>query len=669
MQKQYNIQWRDNFQEIEKHAQSLHNETKKLAKDMGLLSKEDYAKGLAKNYAESAKQLQKCNTLISNLKGSMEGLSKNSKTRLAIEKELNQALYQRQKIQKDMKTITDAVNKSQNNQLKSEIAITNQVVATYKEQKKIQNAQEMSVKTAQRHVEATKANNAALKESQAEARKIQQEMDRLHKKAQDVGSMTKSILQDKNLNTKGAKDTAAQWEYQAEAIKRTALEIKNAENSGEAYKHMLESMVYEVKHTTGKSLFQDSIDGTKKLINLENKRYEAQKAGKQIMEDFYNSEIRKQKELLEQINSVANNPQKLQQALQENASYIKNLLPQDMQADFQAQFEKTGQIDAAWAQGMRQYVIELQNAYNKQVQLNEAKARQNTQDGQYKLLKADLQEIWEIENNIAKLSKDPNRHQAEIDYYNQLLTKKKQELGFDERIKGLTDQQKKDIEKLTQEQKEYNEAIKAQADDWRNNQKKVSALGDTIRKVFNYVLVYKGFIFLTQGIKQAVETMKDLDKAFTDIQMVTGETDKATTELAYEYNQLAKSLGATTQEVAEGAAEWLRQGKTAEETTQLLTASMVLSKVGAIESAEATELLTSSLNGYKFSAEEAISVVDKISSIDLAAATSSYELATALARTANSADDAGVSFDKLLAMIGTVSSVTRKSASTIRRII
>ena len=94
---------------------------------------------------------------------------------------------------------------------------------------------------------------------------------------------------------------------------------------------------------------------------------------------------------------------------------------------------------------------------------------------------------------------------------------------------------------------------------------------------------------------------------------------------------------------------------------------MTLSKVGAMESAEATELLTSSLNGYKLEAKDAMSVVDKISAIDLAAATSSYELATALARTANVANDSEVSFNKLLAMIGTVSSVTRRSASTIRR--
>lgn len=94
---------------------------------------------------------------------------------------------------------------------------------------------------------------------------------------------------------------------------------------------------------------------------------------------------------------------------------------------------------------------------------------------------------------------------------------------------------------------------------------------------------------------------------------------------------------------------------------------MTLSKVGAIESSQATELLTSSLNGYKLEAKDAMSVVDKISAIDLKAATSSEELATALSRTANVANDSNVSFDKLLAMIGTVSSVTRRSASTVRR--
>lgn len=507
-------------------------------------------------------------------------------------------------------------------------------------------------------VNAQQKKNTALKEQQ----KILNDLD---KKAKDVGQLTKSLLQDKNLNQKGAKDTQAQWDYQVESIKRVSTEIKNAKGAGEQYKHMLESMAYEVKHTTGKSLFKDAEDGFKNLTNLENKRYEAQKSGKKVMEDYYNSEIEKQKQVISQIEQTATSPEKLQGLLKENANYIKNLLPENMQEDFMNQVNKTGMLDNAWSQGMTKYVNELKLAYENQVKLNQAKSQQNAQDTSYKTLKADLQEVWNLENRIAQLSKDPKHHLSEIQYLQQVVTNKRQTLNYDERIKELSEDQVAEIKNAEQAQKQLNGQIKAQGKDWNNNNKKVSELGDTIKKVFNYILVYRGFQMLRQGIQQAIDTMKELDKAFTDIQMVTGDTDEQTVELAKNYNSLAKEMGSTTKEVAEGAAEWLRQGKNTEETTQLLKSSMTLSKVGAIESSEATQLLTSSLNGYKLEAEDAMTVVDKISSIDLAAATSSYELATALSRTANSANDAGVSFDKLLAMIGTVSSVTRKSASTI----
>lgn len=294
---------------------------------------------------------------------------------------------------------------------------------------------------------------------------------------------------------------------------------------------------------------------------------------------------------------------------------------------------------------------------------------QQQQKQNYQSLKSDLQDIWNLENRLAELQKDPKKHLSEIQYIQKLLGEKREQLNLEQRISTLTDDQADDIKRATKAQSELNGKIKAQGEDWKKNNQKVSELGDTIKKVFNYVLVYRGFQMLQEGIQKCLDTMKELDKAFTDIRLVTGGTQEETNQLAQDYNQLAKELGATTQEVAEGASEWLRQGKTTEETTELLKSSMTLSKVGAIESAEATELLTSSLNGYKLEAQDAMTVVDKISSIDLEAATSSYELATALARTANIANDSQVSFDKLLAMIGTVSSVTRKSASTIRRII
>lgn len=55
----------------------------------------------------------------------------------------------------------------------------------------------------------------------------------------------------------------------------------------------------------------------------------------------------------------------------------------------------------------------------------------------------------------------------------------------------------------------------------------------------------------------------------------------------------------------------------------------MLSKLGMMDSTDATEKLTAALNGYKLSADDAIGVVDKLVNIDLIAATSSEELATA----------------------------------------
>lgn len=423
---------------------------------------------------------------------------------------------------------------------------------------------------AQSYTKAINAQILAENKKTAALKEQQRELDKLDKKAQEVGQMTKSILQDKGLNQKGAKDTAAQWEYQKRAIQDTATEIKNAKNASKEYSHMLESMAYEVKHVTGKSLFQDAIDGTNKLINLENKRFEAQKSGKQIMEDYYNSEIQKQKELVKNLTETATNPQKLQDLLKENAEYIKNMLPEDIQKDFEQQMNQTGMIDNAWAQGMQKYVEKLQDAYNKQVKLNQAKSQQNLQDDSYKSLKADLQEVWNLENRLTELQKDPSKHTNEIQYTQELLNEKKSQLNLEQRINELSPKQAKSIKNAAKAQEEFNGKIKSQVQDWKNNNQKVSELGETIKKVFNYVLVYRGFKMLQEGIQKALDTMKELDKAFTDIQMVTGDSKEETAQLAQDYNQLAKDMGSTTKEVAEGAAEWFNESRDHLKTLELL---------------------------------------------------------------------------------------------------
>ena len=59
---------------------------------------------------------------------------------------------------------------------------------------------------------------------------------------------------------------------------------------------------------------------------------------------------------------------------------------------------------------------------------------------------------------------------------------------------------------------------------------------------------------------------------------------------------------------------------------------MQLSTLGMINSAEATEYLISMLKGWKLQVKEVSSVVDKLVAVDMSAAISARDLATALAR-------------------------------------
>ena len=106
------------------------------------------------------------------------------------------------------------------------------------------------------------------------------------------------------------------------------------------------------------------------------------------------------------------------------------------------------------------------------------------------------------------------------------------------------------------------------------------------------------------------------------MQIATGGTRKETQELIKQYSKLAQEIGATTLEVAEAADTWLRQGYSLKETNQLIKDTMMLSKLGQLNSSEAAKALTSAIKGYKVEVSEATSIVDKFTAVDMKAAIS-----------------------------------------------
>lgn len=193
--------------------------------------------------------------------------------------------------------------------------------------------------------------------------------------------------------------------------------------------------------------------------------------------------------------------------------------------------------------------------------------------------------------------------------------------------------------------------------------------GNTLREAF---LAYTGANLLqdalhevTRAGKEAIDTVKELNDLKTDLQMVTGDSSDKVGALINDYNDLAQELGATTKAVGESADAFLRQGRTMQETNQLIQDSMVLSKVAKIDSDKSAEILTATINGFKMAASEASHVNDVLSAIDLASASDAGGIGESLTKVASMANNAGVSLERTAAIIATIKDATQENDESI----
>ena len=190
-------------------------------------------------------------------------------------------------------------------------------------------------------------------------------------------------------------------------------------------------------------------------------------------------------------------------------------------------------------------------------------------------------------------------------------------------------------------------------------------ISNAIEKMAMWAIAGSLLFGTLRKIGEGTQYIKDLNKELTNISIVTGMTQQQTYALGQQYNQLAQQMGVTTQAIAQGSLEWFRQGKTIEQTTELMTSSLMMATLGNMTAADATEKLTATLNGFQMQSEESISVVDRLVALDNKYATSVGEIATAMQYSAAVAKQAGVTFNELASYITVVSSVTRMSAETV----
>ena len=171
---------------------------------------------------------------------------------------------------------------------------------------------------------------------------------------------------------------------------------------------------------------------------------------------------------------------------------------------------------------------------------------------------------------------------------------------------------------------------------------------------------------LTQrAVTGALNHIKELDTVMNKISIVT---DMSTGDLWNQvdaYSKLAQSYGVSIKGAYEVSQIYYQQGLETKDVMTLTNETLKLAKVSGLDYAQTTDYMTTALRGFKMEMSDAGTIVDVYSNLAAHTAVTQEELAVAMSKTASSMESVGATFQEASAMIGTMVTVTRESATNI----
>ena len=192
-------------------------------------------------------------------------------------------------------------------------------------------------------------------------------------------------------------------------------------------------------------------------------------------------------------------------------------------------------------------------------------------------------------------------------------------------------------------------------------------LGD-LQQSTQYFFSLRNMISLfRRGIDDAIQSVKELDKAMTDTAVVTDYKVSDMWDMLPQYTQIANELGATTQGAYETMTLYFQQGLDQQQAFELGAETMKMARIAGLDYAETTDMMTAALRGFNMELNEtsARRINDVYSKLAAVTASDTEELGTAMQRTASIAHSAGMSFEGTTAFLAQAIETTREPAENI----
>ena len=170
---------------------------------------------------------------------------------------------------------------------------------------------------------------------------------------------------------------------------------------------------------------------------------------------------------------------------------------------------------------------------------------------------------------------------------------------------------------------------------------------------------------IKDGLRQAWTDIQGLDKAMTNIAVVTDMSVSDLWGKIDQYMAIAQEYGVTTKGVYEVSQLYYQQGLSASEVMEATTETLKMARIAGMDYKDAADAMTVAIRAFKMEMSDAQLITDVYSKVAAVTASDSQELAIAMSKTASSAESVGSSFENTTAMLAVMIETTRESAQNL----
>ena len=194
---------------------------------------------------------------------------------------------------------------------------------------------------------------------------------------------------------------------------------------------------------------------------------------------------------------------------------------------------------------------------------------------------------------------------------------------------------------------------------------KLSALGKTLGNTIKWQISSSAIHAAMGAVSSAVNHMKDLDRALTDISIVTEKSREDMAAFAQDAYEAANRLNTTATEYAKASLIFYQQGLSDNEAQKRADVVTKLTKVTGTATEEASSQMTAIWNNFYDGSHSLEYYADVMAKLGAETAASTDDIADGLQKFAPIAKTVGLSYETAASMIATVVDKTQQSADVV----